>query len=321
MNSNPCISVIVTYNPTPPLTPRSRGFHPTGGIAARQLIYTAAGPRLASELARSGPFTGIVYDFDLGCYVPRWLTVEPAGFGTIVSVRTHRGEFLVSAEARVAMNPSGTWRYASDLDPNMPLLSCRLARHSQGYVYLSHRNRTTSGELLHRMVARDVNGADISNGRVVHHKDGDKLNNRPCNLQVFPSQSEHMKHHHATGEHAYREGRPSKSKRRSHDRRKASGDRKAVPGSSDRHLAFESACLVQDSGYASQPMAPLPSARISSAVLSTNPELLRSLGGVPSAFRRRRIKTQHLTAQPSPNKGHSGDLSEAHSSFGCASFC
>jgi len=34
-------------------------------------------------------------------------------------------------------------------------------------------------------------------GSVVHHKDGDRGNNNPDNLEIFENQSAHMKHHAA----------------------------------------------------------------------------------------------------------------------------
>lgn len=55
---------------------------------------------------------------------------------------------------------------------------------SRGYVY------------EHRLVARGILGRPLVGGEVVHHIDGDKTNNAPDNLQVFTSQSEHMRHHY-----------------------------------------------------------------------------------------------------------------------------
>lgn len=44
-------------------------------------------------------------------------------------------------------------------------------------------------EYEHRVIARP------KIGQVVHHKDGNKLNNHPDNLEILSSQSEHMKQH------------------------------------------------------------------------------------------------------------------------------
>ena len=40
-----------------------------------------------------------------------------------------------------------------------------------------------SGELVHRKVAAKKLGGPIYRGRVVHHRDGDKMNFRPSNLE------------------------------------------------------------------------------------------------------------------------------------------
>lgn len=51
--------------------------------------------------------------------------------------------------------------------------------------------------LEHRLVMEQVLGRKLKRKEVVHHIDGDKLNNRPENLQLFANHSEHMRHHHA----------------------------------------------------------------------------------------------------------------------------
>lgn len=51
------------------------------------------------------------------------------------------------------------------------------------------------GRHEHRIVAEQTLGRALEPGEIVHHVDGDKRNNAPENLMVFPSQSEHMKWH------------------------------------------------------------------------------------------------------------------------------
>lgn len=48
---------------------------------------------------------------------------------------------------------------------------------------------------VHRLVASIKLGRSLKKGEVVHHKNHNKQDNRPKNLQIFKSQSEHMKHH------------------------------------------------------------------------------------------------------------------------------
>lgn len=67
--------------------------------------------------------------------------------------------------------------YAHLLRPDHPHADCR------GYVY------------EHRIVMEEKLGRFLEPSEVVHHHDRDKLHNDPKNLEVFPSQSEHMAHH------------------------------------------------------------------------------------------------------------------------------
>ena len=53
----------------------------------------------------------------------------------------------------------------------------------------------TYGRHTHRVVAEQILGRPLLKGEVVHHIDGNKRNNHPDNLMVFPSQAEHARWH------------------------------------------------------------------------------------------------------------------------------
>jgi hypothetical protein len=55
--------------------------------------------------------------------------------------------------------------------------------------------RKRYGRHEHRVVAEEMLGRPLAPGEVVHHRDGDKLNNSPENLEVLPSQAAHVKQH------------------------------------------------------------------------------------------------------------------------------
>lgn len=55
--------------------------------------------------------------------------------------------------------------------------------------------RKRHGRHEHRVVAEQKIGRPLEKGEVVHHINGDKLDNRPENLMVLPSQAEHCRLH------------------------------------------------------------------------------------------------------------------------------
>jgi hypothetical protein len=69
------------------------------------------------------------------------------------------------------------------------------SKKSKTYVdkkgYKRYKN---SGKSVHRHVASRMVGGKIWKGKVVHHKDGNKLNNRRSNIQVM-DRSNHSKLH------------------------------------------------------------------------------------------------------------------------------
>jgi hypothetical protein len=54
--------------------------------------------------------------------------------------------------------------------------------------------RKFRGRHEHRFVVECLLGRELSSNEIVHHKNGNKKDNRPCNLQVM-SRSEHINEH------------------------------------------------------------------------------------------------------------------------------
>ena len=72
-------------------------------------------------------------------------------------------------------------------------------KHTEGYlcVYLpEHEHASQTGYITeHRLVMEKYLGRILTKEEVVHHRDGNRLNNRINNLILFPSNSAHQLFH------------------------------------------------------------------------------------------------------------------------------
>jgi len=58
-----------------------------------------------------------------------------------------------------------------------------------------YKRFSNSDKLVHRWVAEKKLGRELGEEEVVHHRNEDKLDNRPSNLWVFANQDEHDEEH------------------------------------------------------------------------------------------------------------------------------
>ncbi len=69
-------------------------------------------------------------------------------------------------------------------------------RHKKTYIDENGYKRfSDSDKLVHQWVAEKKLGRELDEEEIVHHKNEDKLDNRPSNLRVFTNQDEHDEEH------------------------------------------------------------------------------------------------------------------------------
>ena len=74
-------------------------------------------------------------------------------------------------------------------------------RLHEGYRTWTHSFRGERDTVLvHRLLAVSEYGFEATNGKVVHHKNGVRWDNRPENIELLTN-SEHTKHHWENGDH------------------------------------------------------------------------------------------------------------------------
>ena len=76
-----------------------------------------------------------------------------------------------------------------------------IAKVDRGYYRIAKGNAANYHKYLHRLIFEDFYKCKIPNGFVVHHKDGNKLNNCILNLQLI-RESEHLSIHHKGTTHS-----------------------------------------------------------------------------------------------------------------------
>jgi len=185
---------------------RAAGAIKSGGtcLAPETLVYTARGPVPVKELADDGgDFICLSYDPPSGRYKAKRARAWLAGRKRVVRISTDKGCFALSYDHPVRLSNHAVLR-AGELTNGMSLFACSIDRQ-HGHLRVHLRDGMKGKQFLHRLVAHDVMGHDLT-GRIVHHADGDVNNNEPGNLEVM-TQAEHAGLHGRqqaeSGEHIF----------------------------------------------------------------------------------------------------------------------
>ncbi len=189
---------------------RAAGAIKSGGtcLAPHTLVYTARGPIPVKQLAEAGEdFVVLSYDPPAGRYKAKTGRAWCAGRKRVVRISTDKGWFDLSFDHPVRLSNHRVCR-AEELQSGMSLFACAVDRQ-HGHLRVQLRDGMKGKQFLHRLVAHDVMGVNLE-GLIVHHRDDDRNNNEPANLEVM-TQAEHAALHGralaAQGTHVFQTAR------------------------------------------------------------------------------------------------------------------
>lgn len=174
----------------------SAGAIKSGGtcLAPHTKVFTDRGIITVKELADAGtPFVCLSYDPPAGRYKAKTATAWLSGHKSVVRVTTDKGAFDVSYDHPMRLADGG-YVEAARLLPGQRLFACGVYETKRGYLRVNLRDGRKGYDFFHRLIGRDVLGA--AGHQVVHHKDGNKKNNRRENLEVT-TQGVHATEHAA----------------------------------------------------------------------------------------------------------------------------
>jgi ribonucleoside-diphosphate reductase alpha chain len=169
---------------------RAAGAIKSGGtcLAPYTLVYTASGPIPVKDLAEQGEdFIVLSYDPPAGRFKAKTARAWHAGRKLVVRVHTDKAWFDLTYDHPVRLS-NHLVRRAGELETSVSLFACAIDTQ-HGHLRVHLRDGMKGKQFVHRLIAHDVMGFDLT-GKVVHHHDGDVCNNLPSNLEVM-TQGEH----------------------------------------------------------------------------------------------------------------------------------
>lgn len=117
-------------------------------------------------------------------------------------MRNERGQFIkgsngrpgnvIPADIRKKISSTLTGRYQGE---DSPTWKGGRWKDEMGYIRIPIQAGSDAYVYEHRMVMEHMIGRKLKAGEMVHHINGVKHDNRPVNLRLFISRSEHVKYH------------------------------------------------------------------------------------------------------------------------------
>ena len=174
----------------------SAGSIKSGGacLAPWTLVYTTEeGPVEVQKLAERGrDFTTVSYNPILGRMQATTARAWLSGRKRLVKLVTDKGEFTLSSDHPV-MLMSGGYRPVGDLIAGMSIRPGNITVSRSGVHRVGLRDGRKGKMAIARLVAQDVIGHRVE-GMEVHHRDRNRANNAPANLEVL-TRTDHRRAH------------------------------------------------------------------------------------------------------------------------------
>ena len=135
-----------------------------------------------------GDFPGIVEYGYCKCGCGEKTTLAPQSFTKRGWIKGEPIDFVSGHNNRLGKN-SPKWKGGRHI------LKCRNTEYVQIHMPKHHRSDARGYVLEHILAAEKAMGDPLPDGAIVHHIDGDGLNNKSSNLMMFLSNSQHLKFH------------------------------------------------------------------------------------------------------------------------------
>lgn len=157
-----------------------------------QLVFTDSGLKTIKDLEESGQdFVIMSYDPSAKRFKAKTARAYKNGRKMVYNLKTDKGEFHLTGDHYV-MLADKRYEKVENLSINMSLMQMSSDIPKEGHLRISLHDGNKGKKHFHRLIGEDIIGA--TKEHVVHHKDGNKLNNSLSNLELL-ERGAHSTHH------------------------------------------------------------------------------------------------------------------------------